>query len=147
MMPTLLVNGNFGQKTRMAVMTFQQANNLPITGAADEVTYRKISEQNLDFLSSISPKPLQYPGYVLKEGMTDTELFASGITTGNPIYHLHDGIRQISYTQSSVPPLVPQAQYDSNTVHAVKAIQRLADLPETGETDFLTMDYIRAQQH
>lgn len=146
MMPTLLVNGNFGQKTRMAVMTFQQANNLPITGVADEITYKRIAEQNLDLLSAISPKPLQYPGYVLKEGMTDVQLFEAGITRGNPIYHLHDGIRQISYAEDSVPSIVPQSNYDENTVRAVKEIQKLAQLPETGETDFATMDYIRDRQ-
>ncbi len=146
LIPTLVVTGNFGQKTRMAVMTFQRANDLPVTGVVDENTYRLIVEQDLDFQSSVSPKALQYPGYVLKEGMRDEELQRTGQTTGNPIYHLHDGIRQLSYSEESVPDVFPQSAYDQSTVRAVKAVQRLAGLPETGETDFNTMDYIRTQQ-
>ncbi len=146
MIPTLLVTGTFGQKTRMAVMTFQRENGLAVTGVVDEATYRDIVDQDLDLLSAISPDVLQYPGYVLREGMSDFDLQRAGITTGNPIYHLHDGIRQLSYLEETVPKLVPQAMYDQNTTRAVKEIQRLANLPQTGETDFATMDYIRSRQ-
>lgn len=146
MIPTLLVTGTYGQKTRMAVMTFQKENGLPVTGVVDETTYKAIVDRDLDLQSAVSPDILQYPGYVLKEGMSDPELQRAGITEGSPIYHLHDGIRQISYKEESVPRVVPQSMYDQNTVRAVKEIQKLASLPETGETDFPTMDYIRSRQ-
>ena len=112
----------------------------------DGVTYKAIVEQDLNLQSAISPDVLQYPGYVLKEGMSDPDLQRAGITENSPVYHLHDGIRQISYMEETVPSVVPQSMYDQNTTHAVKEIQKLASLPETGETDFPTMDYIRSRQ-
>ncbi len=141
--PSVTETGTFGQRTRMGIQAIQRRAGLPVTGAVDYNTWLAVLEAERNHESSRDPEPLQYPGYILTEGMSDIELRAEGITTGNPIYHLHVGLRQVAYANESVPLVVPQQQYTSDTTRAVLATQRLAGLPETGDVDFYTMEYIR----
>lgn len=141
--PTIAETGTFGQRTRMGVQAVQRRMGIPVTGEVDYATWLALLEAERNHESSRNPQPLQYPGYILQEGMSDIDLQRDGITTTNPIYHLHDGLRQVAYANESVPLVVPQQQYISDTTTAVRATQRLAGLPETGRVDFDTMEYIR----
>lgn len=141
--PTVLETGTYGQKTRLGVMAVQRRNHLPPTGIVDQATWNVISVACTGCTSAISPQALQYPGYVLRVGMSDIDLWKSGQTKSSPIYHLIDGIRQMSFYYESIPIVVPQHQYNENTAEAVRAVQRIGNLPVTGETDFPTMEFIR----
>ena len=142
--PSVTETGTFGQRTRMGVQAIQRRAGLPVTGAVDYATWLAVLEAERNHDSSRNPEPLQHPGYILTEGMSDIDLRRDGITTTNPIYDLHVGLRQVAYANESVPLVVPQQQYISDTTSTVRATQRLAGLPETGDVDFYTMEYIRS---
>lgn len=141
--PSVLETGTFGQRTKMGVIVLQKEAGLEPTGVVDQKTLNFILNEEETFNTSRNPQALQYPGYILKEGMSDLELMRNGHTLSTPIYHLHDGLREISFQNESVPLVTPQFHFISDTKNAVIATQKLAGLPETGEVNFKTMEYIR----
>ncbi len=141
--PGILETGSFGQRTRIGVQILQRKYGLTANGVVDKETWNKIGRAEDSFISSVSPAALQYPGFVLKSGMSDMELRKNKQTLTTPIYHLNDGIRQMSFGFESIPTIVPQHQYNEDTAAAVRAVQKLGNLPQTGEIDFKTMEFIR----
>lgn len=63
--------GFFGENTQNAVRSFQQIDNLPITGIVDETTWNRIAEVYKEVLSGKNALPSQFPGTNLKLGDTD----------------------------------------------------------------------------
>lgn len=65
--------GNYGSNTRQAVLNYQAIFGLPETGRVDRQTWDSIANTYKDILSGKNPRPEQYPGIILSEGMTDEE--------------------------------------------------------------------------
>lgn len=72
--PSVNVTGVYDQKTANAVAEYQKKLYPPATGKVDEATWNAICNSYRDAISSISPAPVQYPGYELKYGEVDRDI-------------------------------------------------------------------------
>lgn len=67
--PTVEVDGYFGDDTRNAVRLFQSELDLPIDGIVGERTWNNLTSIYSDIQSGLTPRPGQFPGSVLREGL------------------------------------------------------------------------------
>lgn len=73
------VTGNFGRQTAQTVIQYQRGFGLPATGRVDEQTWNSIANTYKDVASALTTRAVQYPGYVLKEGMRDSLIEPEGM--------------------------------------------------------------------
>lgn len=124
--PPVKIDGIFGPKTRAAVMAFQQAYGLPITGAVDRNTWDRIQQLYNSILVSIPDtlKPLLlqgYPGYFIQEGSPPLV-----------VQQLQTYLNGIAQNDESIPTVTVNGIFDSQTKTAVKAFQKKLGIPQTG---------------
>ncbi|MBE7012435.1 MAG: peptidoglycan-binding protein [Ruminococcaceae bacterium] len=118
-------DGIYGSETVEAVIEYQIKNSIPATGRVDSFTwdsiYRdyNIAKENLSAPEKVSFFPLGV--YELKKGDDYDE-----------IYVLQALIRTYDKRLGNPQPLVITGVFDENTERAVKEIQRIFDLPQTG---------------
>lgn len=65
------VTGNFGRQTVQAVMAYQRGFGYPVTGRVNKAVWDSIANTYKDVMSAETSRAEQYPGYVLKKGVTD----------------------------------------------------------------------------
>ena len=70
-LPAVPVTGEFGNQTRQAVITYQRAFDLPVTGTVDKDTWDSIANTYKNVVSSTLTQPRQFPGRTLKQGDQD----------------------------------------------------------------------------
>lgn len=70
-LPAVNVDGIYGNETRQAVISYQQAFDLPVTGSVDEQTWNSIANSYKNVLSATLARPEQFPGRTLKLGDRD----------------------------------------------------------------------------
>lgn len=75
----------------------------------------------------VSGIPISYPGSPLTVG-----------SSGNNVRTIQTQLNSISSTYSAIPKLRVDGIYGESTADAVRAFQRIFDLPETGVVDFST---------
>ena len=132
--PKVPLDGIYGSETRRAVSEFQRSASLPDTGITDKDTFDAIyskyailkSKDTGDLILAIPPK-----AYELQMGDTNAmvsvlQLLLSEIS---PIY-------DVSYTSA------PSGVFDSETERAVKALQRVFGLEETGAAERILWQYL-----
>lgn len=132
----LTVDGIFGPDTENAVKTFQNWAGLPVTGTVDAPTWNAIINEYNAILRSLpyefqSYSSFLYPGYVMSPG-----------ETGKAVEQLQTYLKTISANISSVPPVTVDGEYGPQTQAAVKEVQRLYGLPQTGNVGVLTWNSI-----
>lgn len=134
----LIPDGIFSENTVKSVSAFQRENGLPVTGIADNDTWDLIYAQYDDALIRIEEaEPIEIildPGEILREG-----------NTGPYIYLLQSMLIFLSDIHSTIRPPEHTGVYDRDTASAVRDLQRLALLPETGQTDRKTWKNIARQ--
>ncbi|GGT14703.1 peptidoglycan-binding protein [Streptomyces purpureus] len=108
--PPLVVDGNFGPLTLLAVRHFQQSRYLPGTD--------RIDRQDWYALALAAPFPLLEPGP------------RTPVTTGPPVAQVQNRLNR----RGALPPLVVDAAYGPDTVTAVRAFQAERRLATTGTT-------------
>ena len=62
---------------------------------------------------------------------------------GEPVQDLQKMLRTIAKADSRIPPTLPNGVVDAETEAALRAVQRLNGLPETGVADLETWDTVR----
>ncbi|MBE5923719.1 MAG: peptidoglycan-binding protein [Lachnospiraceae bacterium] len=77
--------------------------------------------------TQISGIPSSWPGYDLEIG-----------ATGNKVRQLQEQLNRIAKVYSTIPTLVTDGIYGTNTEAAVKQFQKIFNLPVTGVTDYPT---------
>lgn len=137
-LPTIAVDGIFGEATLSAVRQFQQNNNLPVTGVIDAQTWEVMYQQYKgivdNFLSTTrlnSPTTRPYGGTPLTLG-----------SRGDDVRALQDYINVISLAYPRIRPVTPTGYYGENTQNSVREFQQLENLPQTGVTDEATYNAI-----
>ena len=130
--------GLFGPLTENSVADFQQRNSLEVTGQVSPQDWQKINRSYYDYASEFVVLPTQYPGYILKKGMSDNELKQSFRTLSEPVFNLQSMLRNINSGG-----LIPDGYFDQSTEDAVIVIQEGANLEPNGEVDFYTFEVIR----
>jgi peptidoglycan hydrolase-like protein with peptidoglycan-binding domain len=139
---SVTVTGYFGPKTREGIMKFQKKMGLSQTGRADRATIMQMSDAQRHHENEVNTSFRQYPGYILKPGMRDSEIQSSLLTTSTPISNLQTMLRMISVASPDIPSVIPDGIYNQRTEAAVRAVQRGLGLPATGETDYTTWEAI-----
>ncbi len=124
--PSVAIDGVFGQNTFDAVIAFQREYGLTQSGVVDEATWNKLSEVYLGIVESLpgeftTGERIPYPGIPLREG-----------SQGEAVRILQT---RLSYIADYVPGIVkvePTGYFGSQTVEAVNSFFRDAGLPERG---------------
>ncbi|MDR0992395.1 MAG: peptidoglycan-binding protein [Ruminococcus sp.] len=131
--PTILPTGIYDSQTREAVTRFQEAAGLPATGEIDKATWDEIVaeykqvEAYLSAVGSISPFPSRQ--LQLKQGDRSTTIFM-----------LQSLIATLAMHYINIPRITVDGYFGPDTEVAVKVLQKVVGLPETGIVDDKTWD-------
>lgn len=120
---TAVIDGDFGDKTEIALMTFQKYNGLVVDGSVGMQTLRSI-------LSS----PIASYG---STGLAAAELKKGD--TGREVEKLQSRLEQLGFLQSVI-----DGEYGMVTEKAVKAFQMYNNLSVTGIADQITIAFLNS---
>ncbi len=123
--PTVAVDGYFGESTTAAVRAFQQAYDLPITGVVDGRTWNKMFDVYYGIISSMEYElpdgAVPFPGVFLKYGAEgkNVEILQRYINAAHEIY-------------PQIPQVTVDGVFGADTRNAVYAAQAVFGLMITG---------------
>lgn len=139
LIPKLTVDGNFGESTREAVITFQEIFNLTPDGIVGKSTWYRLiylytGMTGLSELNSEGQRyfnsPLEYPD-AISEGDTGEKVFVSQYL-----------LQVVSWFYPQIPTIEITGTFDEPSVNATKQLQKLYGIAETGVIDETTWDYL-----
>ena len=125
-LPEITIDGIFGPATKNAVTAFQRYYGLTADGIVGRDTWNRIQTVYQTILNNL-PKEYQsyssllYPGYVISNG-----------STGKVVEQLQSYLRVIGQNNRSVPVINVDGVYGNATANAVRAVQRLYGIEQTG---------------
>ena len=134
--PDITVDGYFGEKTKEAVMAFQNLQGLTVDGIVGRDTWRSLTNAYNTVLKTIPPEyqtetSLIYPGYILSEGLEN-----------NDVKRLQTLLQSISAVNPSIPNVEINGVYDPTTAASVSAFQEFFGIPVTGTVGAATWSLI-----
>ena len=134
--PIIDVDGVFGPKTQEAVEIFQRQNGLTVDGIIGRNTWNAIVSEYENTFREVSDELGQqaqfiFPGYVITTGMS-----------GNVVYRLQSFLRAIAENDSRVPLISADGIFGEKTAAAVRAVQAIYGLPQTGAVAAFTWNAI-----
>lgn len=134
--PSLNIDGVFGDATRNAVSAVQYTFGLPQDGILGEQTWNAIANAYYGIISRIPVSFVEgniipYQGIVLRQG-AETET----------VRILQEYLNFISNYIPEIPAVSPTGYFGPQTQRAVEAYQRLYGLPVTGYVEAVTWDGI-----
>lgn len=123
--PSIVVDGIFGERTEEAVRAFQNDYGIPVTGVVNTETWELIyrAYQGMqealppDYNTGVEP----YPGFPLSRGQR-----------GEEVTLLQNYLNFISDTYTEIPKLTVDGIFGAGTDRAVRTFQRLFDIRVTG---------------
>lgn len=129
--PTVTVDGIFGQATDRAVRAFQQHFGLTVDGIVGQATWNSIYNEYSSIQTDIAPPnvdtPGQFPGTTLAVG-----------SRGNDVKQMQFYLRIISNSNSAIPAITADGIFGSATERAVRAFQQFYGLTVDGLVGKLT---------
>ena len=131
----LVPDGIYGPNTVQAVREFQRQNNLPVTGETDNATWNKL----VAVYTVQSPSVL--PAAPVTVRWTPNRTLAAG-SRNSHLFLIQSMLQSLARFYANVPALTVTGVHDAPSVAAVKWLQRLAALPQTGEIDQTTWAYL-----
>ncbi|MEA4965721.1 MAG: peptidoglycan-binding protein [Oscillospiraceae bacterium] len=133
--PSVIPDGIYGSQTADSVRAFQCAAGLPQTGSADEPTWRNVSIAYAALAPSTAvPAPLWI------ELRRDQVLSSAADNTH--IYLVQAMLLALSQYYVNFPALTVTGKFDSTTEAAVRRLQKVSGLPETGQVDRRVWKYL-----
>ncbi len=134
--PSVTVDGVFGNETRDAVFSAQRTFDLPITGIVDAATWEAIYRAYLGIIGTVPTEftegvTLPYAGVPLRIGSEREEVRA-----------LQEYLNFISQYYPEIPSVSVTGYFGTQTQRAVRAFQRLFGIAELGVVGLLTWDAI-----
>ena len=133
--PTLTPDGVFGEETENAVRAFQRLYTLPETGEVDKDTWYMILDAYLDTLEDKSPG----------EAVSILPPELSAMKPGDrydEVLLLQVMLKKLADRYKNLSEVVLTGIYDGETENAVKTLQKLFGLPQTGSVDRKTWNRI-----
>lgn len=134
--PDITVDGYFGEKTKEAVMAFQNLQGLTVDGIVGRNTWRSLTNAYNTVLKTIPSEyqtetSLIYPGYILSEGLENDD-----------VKRLQTLLQSISAVNHSIPNVEVNGVYDPTTAASVSALQEFFGIPVTGTVGAATWSLI-----
>ncbi len=134
--PVIAIDSVFGSETRDAVYAFQNQFGLTVDGVVGRQTWYALQDEYDRILRSLPEEymtysSLLYPGYFITTG-----------ASGKVVEQVQTMLQVIAEADSAVPMIRVDGVYGAQTMAAVKAVQRLGGLPETGYVGPLTWNAI-----
>lgn len=131
----IVPDGIYGPNTVQAVREFQRQNALPVTGETDNATWNKLvavyTVQSPSVLPAAPVTVCWTPNRTLAAGSRNSHLFL-----------IQSMLQALARFYVNAPVLTVTGVHDAPSVAAVKWLQRLAALPQTGEIDQTTWAYL-----
>lgn len=125
---TVIPDGVYTRQTADAVRSFQEHHNLPVTGVTDADTWDRIVEAYRPAFIEVSPAE---PIFIT---LNPGQHFAPG--DRHPHIHLVQAmLALLSEAHPTLPAVAFTGIYDPQTEQAVRAIQALSGLEQTGILD------------
>lgn len=129
--PRIVPDGIYGRQTKNAVSAYQKSHGLKITGDADIKTWELIkAEYDMIMQSCASPEALcVFPGggYVVSVG-EKSEVVSFIQLLLECLFAEYDFCRDVKIT----------GEYNAHDAEAVKALQKIHGLKQTGDVDCVT---------
>jgi len=134
--PAVDITGILDPQTRTAIIELQKTMNLPQTGLIDEETYNALYSAVLSILNTLPPSAIYLPIVLFPE----LELVRGNNNTF--VYILEQYLNFISTLNPSIPRIIPNTIYDTQTEATVIAFQNYYGLPPTGRVNEETWNKI-----
>ena len=137
--PSVAIDGIYGNATANAVTVFQRSEGLPETGAVNEETWNALYSRYISVISGL-PEDFRgngaavFPGAVLHRGMS-----------GNSIVQLQTYLSKIADYNTNIPKIPITGNFGTETERAVLAFQRENGLPTRGVVGLNTWNAIAEQ--
>ena len=133
--PSVTIDGIFGENTAAAVRAYQSVAELPVTGVVDVDTWESLYRAYQGILA-ILPEDYgwvaePYPGYPLTRGQR-----------GEDVRLLQNYLNLISDIYTEIPKIAADGDFGPSTEAAVKAYQQIFGIPVTGVVGAGTWDSI-----
>ena len=133
--PTVVPDGVYGQSTMRAVTALQRYAHLPATGVVDQATWDEIVSMYDDVCEECMPpqclSPAVLPGQCIAPGEENLHM-----------YLVEAMFKALGRVYDNVPEVDINGVNDPKCVCAIKWLQTLSDLPETGQVDRRTWRYL-----
>ena len=134
--PVIAIDSIYGSETRDAVYAFQNQFGLTVDGVVGRQTWYALQDEYDRILRSLPEEymtysALLYPGYFITTG-----------ASGKAVEQVQTMLQVIAEGDGDVPMIQVDGVYGAQTMAAVKAVQRLNGLPETGYVGPLTWNAI-----
>lgn len=120
-LPSLTVDGIYGNATANAVRAFQRENGLTVDGVVGPATWEAIAAAYNSLESDIQDQPSGYPGTPLRQG-----------DKGDSVRLLQFYLRMVASNFSSIPTITVDGIFGAATTSAVKAFQKEFGLTQDG---------------
>lgn len=130
-LPLVPIDGIFGERTRDAVIAFQNEEGLLPDGIVGRDTWNAINYRYFEVINSLPA------GSEASEEIYGGRFLSEGVT-GEDVRRLQTLINEASDRYSFVPRVTVDGAYGPATANAIRAIQRNAGSPVTGVTGPLT---------
>ena len=132
--PVVLPGKTYTEEAALAVRAFQQAYGLPVTGEIDDATWNAIAAAYHSLLDAAQPLVLFPAGtFILQEG-----------DRGDLVHLVQILIRLAAGHYANLEPIPVTGIFDAETAAAVRQLQRIAGLPESGAVDRQTWNRLAA---
>lgn len=133
--PSVTIDGIFGENTAAAVRAYQSVAELPVTGVVEVDTWESLYRAYQGILA-ILPEDYggvtePYPGYPLTRGQR-----------GEDVHLLQNYLNLISDIYTEIPKIAADGDFGPSTEAAVKAYQQIFGIPVTGVVGAGTWDSI-----
>lgn len=133
--PSVTIDGIFGENTAAAVRAYQSVAELPVTGVVEVDTWESLYRAYQGILA-ILPEDYggviePYPGYPLTRGQR-----------GEDVRLLQNYLNLISDIYTEIPKIAVDGDFGPSTEAAVKAYQQIFGIPVTGVVGAGTWDSI-----
>jgi peptidoglycan hydrolase-like protein with peptidoglycan-binding domain len=126
-------DGAFGPVTDRALREFQRMNGLTVDGIAGRATHNALLTAYSELYNPLTPAQARpvYPNYAFSPG-----------DSGEKVRLLQTMLAALAQRIPGLNPLIPDGVYGPATANAVRAFQRYAQLPLSGDTGILTWNAI-----
>ena len=139
LIPKIAVDSRFGESTERAVRTFQDIFNLTPDGIVGKATWYKLIYlyTGMTGLSEINSEGQKY----FSSSLEYPDAIELG-NTGEKVYVTQYLLQAVSWFYPNIPTVEFTGRFNENDVSAVKELQKMYSLPQTGVVDEKTWDVL-----